>query len=599
MILYLCIMKKLVFLISFVLTAAVVSAQNDNLLQLVDSAYAEAMHGRIPEAIHINEVGLAIVPADSLELKCEFYSCLLYCYHRLGDYEKALYYGELCLNYDESTDDKANISASLGNLAGIYSSAGRHDVAIEYLNRAIDIENELIEADENHSPKSLAIRKAMLGETLVAKALTLPDDEREPLLQQALDLTEEAHLIDVRLERIPQVGMRLSQLGNIYLKLGNTEKARECNLKALEIARQTNNRATEVITLLQLGDYREAADLAHAIGMKNQELEACRKLAEEAEDKGDFAEAAEMLSRVIELRESIYNEESQRQLTMWQIRYDTQQKEQQLLIQAQTIKSQRMRLIWLVTIAVLAVVAVVLLVLYTRLQKRMFRAKDRNYAILTHDLKNPMLAQQQMLRMFYKNFDDFDSVEIKKNLGKLLNSSDNQLDLLFNLQQMALLENGKQRVSPVRIDLGSIVNEVVANTQSYADLKHVTLINNVKRSLVIADRNTVRTVLRNLLSNAVKYSYEDGTVEIGNTPDDDGFFVRDHGVGMTDERRKELMFARHIVVSQLDTKGNGGGTGIGLLLCRELIRLNHGTIDIASEPQKGTTITVKLPKSEG
>ena len=599
MILYLCIMKKLVFLISFVLTAAVVSAQNDNLLQLVDSAYSVAMRGELQQAIRINNDGLALTPADSTELKCEFYSCLLYCYHRLGDYEKALYYGELCLNYDESTDDKANISASLGNLAGIYSSADRHDVAIEYLNRAIDIENELIEADENHSPKSLAIRKAMLGETLVAKALTLPDDEREPLLQQALDLTEEAYLIDVRLERIPQVGMRLSQLGNIYLKLGNTEKARECNLKALEIARQTNNRATEVITLLQLDSYREAADLAHAIGMKNQELEACRKLAEEAEDKGDFAEAAEMLSRVIELRESIYNEESQRQLTMWQIRYNTQQKEQQLLIQAQTIKSQRMRLIWLVTIAVLAVVAVVLLVLYTRLQKRMFRAKDRNYAILTHDLKNPMLAQQQMLRMFYKNFDDFDSVEIKKNLGKLLNSSDNQLDLLFNLQQMALLENGKQRVSPVRIDLGSIVNEVVANTQSYADLKHVTLINNVKRSLVIADRNTVRTVLRNLLSNAVKYSYEDGTVEIGNTPDDDGFFVRDHGVGMTDERRKELMFARHIVVSQLDTKGNGGGTGIGLLLCRELIRLNHGTIDIASEPQKGTTITVKLPKSEG
>ncbi|MCR5036317.1 MAG: tetratricopeptide repeat-containing sensor histidine kinase [Bacteroidales bacterium] len=592
-------MKKLVFLISLVLTVAVASAQNDDLLQLVDSAYTMAMRGELQQAITINNDGLGLVPADSTELKCEFYSCLLYCYHRLGDYDKALYYGELCLNYDESTGDKANISASLGNLAGIYSSAGRHDVAIEYLNRAIDIENELIEADENHSPKSLAIRKAMLGETLVAKALTLPDDEREPLLQQALDLTEEAYLIDLRLERVPQVGMRLSQLGNIYLKLGNTEKARECNLKALEIARQTNNRATEVITLLQLGSYREAADLAHAIGMKNQELEACRKLAEEAEDKGDFAEAAEMLSRVIELRESIYNEESQRQLTMWQVRYDTQQKEQQLLIQAQTIKSQRMRLIWFVTISILAVVAVVSLVLYIRLQKRMFRNKDRNYAILTHDLKNPMLAQQQMLRMFYKNFDDFDRNEIKENLAKLLTSSDNQLDLLYNLQQMALLENGKQRVSPVRIDLSSIVSEVVSNMQSYADLKHITFVNNVKRSLVVADRNSVRTVLRNLLSNAVKYSYEDGTVEIGNTPDDDGFFVRDYGVGMTDERRKELMFARHIVVSQIDTKGNGGGTGIGLLLCRELIRLNHGTIDIASEPQKGTTITVKLPKSEG
>ena len=592
-------MKKLLIIISFFLVMSGLRAQSvDDLLQLVDSAYAMAVRGELQQAIHINEDGLALTPADSTELKCEFYSCLLYCYHRLGDYEKALYYGELCLSYDESTGDKANISASLGNLAGIYSSAGRHDVAIEYLNRAIDIENELVATDENYSPKSLAIRKAMLGETLVAKALTLPEDERTTLLQHALDLTEEAYLIDLRLERIPQVGMRLSQLGNIYLKLGNTEKARECNLQALEIARRTNNRATEVITLLQLGNYREAADLAHAIGMKNQELEACRKLAEEAEDKGDFAEAATQLNRVIELREIIYNEESQRQLAMWQIRYDTQQKEQQLLIQAQTIRTQRMRLIWLVTIAVLAVVAVVSLVLYTRLQKRMFRNKDRNYAILTHDLKNPMLAQQQMLRMFYKNFENYSRDEIRDNLGKLLTSSEIQLDLLFNLQQMALLENGKQKVTPMRTDLNSIVSEVLVNMQICADLKHITFVNNVKRSLVMADRNTVRTVLRNLLSNAVKFSYEGGTIEIGNTAGDDGFYVRDHGVGMSTERVKELMCSRCVVAPQLDTKGNGGGTGMGFLLCRELIRRNKGTIIIESEPQKGTIVTVKLPKSE-
>lgn len=591
-------MKRHIVIILCLLAMSGIRAQDsDELLQLVDSAYTVAMRGELQQAIRINNDGLALTPADSTELKCEFYSCLLYCYHRLGDYEKALYYGELCLNYDESTGDKANISASLGNLAGIYSSAGRHDVAIEYLNRAIDIENELIAADENHSPKSLAIRKAMLGETLVAKALTLPEDEREPLLQQALDLTNEAYLIDLRLERMPQVGMRLSQLGNIYLKLGNTEKARECNLKALEIARQTNNRATEVITLLQLGNYPEVADLAHAIGMKNQELEACRHLAEEAEDKGDFAEAAEMLNRVIELRESIYNEESQRQLTMWQVRYDTQQKEQQLLVQAQTIKTQRLRLALLIIITVLAVLAIVFLVLYARLQRRILHVKDRNYAILTHDLKNPMLAQQQMVRMFYKNFDDYSRDEIKENLGKLLNNSDNQLDLLYNLQEMSLLENGKHKVSPMRIDLASIVSEVVANMHSFADLKHITFINNVKRSLVMADRNAVRTILRNLLSNAVKFSYDGGVIEIGNTDNDDGFFVRDNGVGMSEERVKELLSTRQYVVPQLDTKKIGGGTGMGLLLCKELIRRNNGKIYIESAPHNGTTITIILPKA--
>ncbi|MBR6847329.1 MAG: tetratricopeptide repeat-containing sensor histidine kinase [Bacteroidales bacterium] len=590
-------MKQRIIIIGLLLVAAWAKAQtSDELLLMVDSAYAEAMAGHLQEAIAINEEGLALVPADSLGLKCEFYSCLLYCYHRLGDYEQALRYGELCLNYDERFGAPSDLSASLGNLAGIYSSVGKHDVAIGYLNRAIDIENELLAADENYSPKSLAVRKAMLGETLVAKALTLPKDEREPLLQQALDLTNEAYLIDLRLERTPQMGMRLSQLGNIYKQLGDSEQARECNEKALDIARQTGNRPSEVITLLQLDRYEEAAELAQAIGMKKQEMEACRNLVEEYKMAGRYQEALSMSERAAILGEAMLNEESERQLTMWQVRYDTQQKEQQLQLQEQTIRAQRMRLFWLITVTVLALAAIVFLVLYARLQKRILRVKDRNYAILTHDLKNPMLAQQQMLRMFYKNFENYSREEIQENLGKLLTSSDNQIDLLYNLQQMALIENGKQKVSPVRIDLASIVSEVVGNMQSFADLKHIALVNNVKRSLVMADRNAVRTVLRNLLSNAVKYSFEGGTVEIGNTPDGHGFFVHDHGIGMTEDRVKELLCAKQVIVSQIDTRWNGG-TGIGLMLCRELIRLNHGTIDITSVPQNGTTITVTFPST--
>lgn len=395
---------KTLVLFAFLLTVEVSPAQtSEELLQWVDSAYAEAMAGRLPEAIRINEEGLALVPADSVGLQCEFYSCLLFCYHRLGDYEQALHYGELCLSYDEVNGDQSDLSASLGNLAGIYSSVGKHDVAISYLNRAIRIEEELVKTDPEHTEKSLAIRKAMLGEVLLAKAMTLPEEERKPLYTQALQLTKEAYLIDMKLDRQAQVGMRLSQLGNIYSQMGDKEQARECNIQALEIARQTNNRATEVITLLQLERYEEAAELARTIGMKKQEMETCRHLMESYEDAGRFKEALAMSERATTLSEAMLNEESERQLTLWQVRYDTQQKEQQLLLQEQTIRSQRQRLIWLVVIIVLTALAVVFLVLYIRLQARIFRAKDRNYAILTHDLKNPMLAQQQMLRMFYNN----------------------------------------------------------------------------------------------------------------------------------------------------------------------------------------------------
>ena len=186
-------MRKLLLTMALALAVSAVVAQTgDELLQLVDSAYAEAMAGRLPEAIRLNEEGLALVPPDSTGLQCEFYSCLLFCYHRLGDYEQALRYGELCLSYDEAQGDKSNLSASLGNLAGIYSSAGKPDVAIDYLNRAIRIEEELLETDPEHTAKSLAIREAMLGEVLVAKSMGLPDAERKPLLAQALQLTKDA-----------------------------------------------------------------------------------------------------------------------------------------------------------------------------------------------------------------------------------------------------------------------------------------------------------------------------------------------------------------------------------------------------------------------
>lgn len=589
-------MKRIVLAIAIVISLTTVQGQSsDELLSLVDSAYNEALAGHLPEAIRINEEGLALVPTDSLALQCEFYSCLLYCYHRLGDYEQALHYGELCLTYDEAQGTKSDLSASLGNLAGIYSSAGKHDVAIDYLNRAIRIEEELLRTDPEHGEKSLAVRKAMLGETLVAKALTLPEAGRPPLLAQALQLTKEAYQIDLQAERKPQVGMRLSQLGNIYTQLGDSEQARECNEQALSIARETNNRATEAITLLQLGRYREAADLAQSLGMKRQELEACRNLAAEEKQAMNYADATSLLERAAELHDAIATEEAERQLTLWQVRYDTQQKEQQLQLQAQTIQAQRMRSRWLIASTVLALVALVLLVLYALLQARrkreveeMARAKDRYYTILSHDLRNPMVAQQQVLQMLYKTTTD----DTHASIGKLIASNGAQLDLLGNLQELAMLQLGKRKLQPTRLDLGGLVNDTVSTLRSISDLKNVAIVTQVERTLVNADRETIRTVLRNLLSNAIKFSHEGGTIEVGTHAN--SFFVRDHGIGMSETRVKELLSASGTILSEMGTSGENG-TGIGLPLCMELVKLNHGTLEIDSSPGEGTTLTVHLP----
>ena len=575
------------------------AATREELLNMVDSAYAAAIDGRIAEAISINRDGLAQTPEDSVALQCEFYSCLLYCYHRLGDYQEALRYGELCLLYDEQHGTQEDLSVSLGNLAGIYSSAGKQDVAIEYLNRAIGIENALIATDATHSPKSLATRQAMLGEVLLAKSKSLPEVEQVAMLSEALKLTDGALQIERQLGRRAQEGMRLAQLANIYAELGQTVRAKEYNRQALDIARETGNKPSELIILLQDNQLHKAYTLARELGMKKQEYEACDRLYRQAAADAHPAEALQWLEKARILHEQIQSDETARQLTIAQVRYDSFRKEQQIAAQQRTIEAEQTRsrqllLFSILTIAIIALLIVVVLLIGYRKRaiEEAARYKERQYTILTHDLTNPMVAQQQVLRMFYRDFELYSPDQTRALVGQLLSGSDSQLALLRNLGEIAQLEQGKRTMQPVRLDLSSLVADTVSLLRSTAELKGVTIDVKAERTLVTADREALRTVLRNLLANAVKFAPKGSVVEVG-TIAPNTLFVHNSGEPVSPEQIDEIMHATTRVVSHTGTNGESG-TGIGLLLCRELIRLNKGTLTIDSSPENGTTVRVRI-----
>ena len=569
---------------------------------VVDSAYALAMAGEIEQAVALNNDGLSAVPEDSMDIRCEFYSCLLYCYHRLGDYQQALYYGEQCLAFDEQQGDPANISASLGNLAGIYSSAGQQDIAIAYLERAIAIEESLLASDTTHSPKSLAIRKAMLGEVLLAKSRQLSDGSNQHSdgsLQRALQLTEEALAIDRSLGRRPQEGMRLAQLGHICEALGDARKAKDYTSQALAIARETGNKMTEVLCLLQLERYEEAAEQARQLGFKKQEFEACDQLYARAKNAGRFEQALAWLERARVLHEQLMSEESQRQLTIAQVQYDTYRKEQQLADQQQEIQRKQARLKALLFFSILALLVIALLVgLVVLLRHRntliaqQAADKKRQYGILSHDLRNPVMAQQQLLQMLYTNYEHYKPEEVHTLVGQLLAGSDNQLALLRNLQEIVQLDRQARCFRTAQLDLAAVLRDTIPDVQSAALLKNVTIELHAERLLVETDREMIRTVLRNLLSNAVKFSPRGSTIEVG-TIAPAAFYVRDHGVGMTRMQIRRILTDQKQLESSVGTDGESG-TGYGLILCRELINLCHCKMDIQSVEGEGTTFTIDL-----
>ena len=144
-----------------------------------------------------------------------------------------------------------------------------------------------------------------------------------------------------------------------------------------------------------------------------------------------------------------------------------------------------------------------------------------------------------------------------------------------------------------------MVSDTAATLLGTSGLKNITIETHVQRTLVNADRETIRIVLRNLISNAIKFSYEGSTIEVGTS--NSSFFVRDHGVGMIQERVNELLSSSNKqcnpILSKTGTAGENG-TGIGLPLCLELVKMNLGQLSIESQLGKGTTVTVTLPNAE-
>jgi signal transduction histidine kinase len=116
--------------------------------------------------------------------------------------------------------------------------------------------------------------------------------------------------------------------------------------------------------------------------------------------------------------------------------------------------------------------------------------------------------------------------------------------------------------------------------------------------LVNADKNMLSTIIRNLVSNAIKFTHSGGRVTISSRIVNDlvELSIKDTGVGIKKENLNNLFK----VDKSISTKGtaNEEGSGLGLILCKEMVQMHGGNILVESEPGKGTTFLFNLKKSD-
>ena len=228
----------------------------------------------------------------------------------------------------------------------------------------------------------------------------------------------------------------------------------------------------------------------------------------------------------------------------------------------------------------------------------LIRNRDKLFSIISHDLRGPISSATSIIEMITED-DGKGEAERNRLLRLLSEAFRNAQSLIENVLNWAGSQMNRLSFNPVYFDILAMIDENIAMAGFEAAKKSIDIVFEKREATIIyADRDSVDLVLRNLFSNAVKFTPEGGRISIDVKDRIDGIevLVSDSGVGMTPETI-ESIFKDGICYS---TKGtaNEKGTGLGLILCKDFIERNNGSLSVTSRPGQGTTFTFSLPKDK-
>jgi len=224
--------------------------------------------------------------------------------------------------------------------------------------------------------------------------------------------------------------------------------------------------------------------------------------------------------------------------------------------------------------------------------------QDRLYSIIAHDLRNPLqflLFTSDVLHCDYENLEES---AIRNYIGKVFKTVQNTSDLLENLLQWSVSQYGHLECRPHPIKYNQLVADLLDLFQHNAEKKNIALESDLpERFQVYADEDMIKSVLRNLVSNALKFTHPGGRVLVSVRRKQDKIYtaVTDTGLGIPPQRQ-ETLFNMGLNTTTTGT-AKEKGTGLGLILCKELIEKNNGEIRITSQVEKGSCFEFSLPST--
>lgn len=223
--------------------------------------------------------------------------------------------------------------------------------------------------------------------------------------------------------------------------------------------------------------------------------------------------------------------------------------------------------------------------------------KDKFFKIISHDLRGPFNTIIGFSNLLNEEYDSLNDLRRKECIKHINMSSIYSFNLLENLLTWARTQTDEITINKEELNLKKLVETAISTALLLADSKNISVNNNVQPELILSiDKNTALTFIRNIVNNAIKFTHKGGSITIDSHVNDDSIslHITDTGVGISPEVIDQLFQ----IGKDISTNGtnNEKGTGLGLILCKEFVERNGGSITVKSEVNKGSEFIIVLPR---
>ena len=642
-----------ILLMSFGMTASIFGSSVD-----IDSLFAvytgskggKSIHAaneileELAERKHISKYNPYAADDHPLEVDAMVYGGMALYNSDRGNYENAILYNGISLDNYRKLDDSTLIIHKLQNLYVCYASTGQYDKALDCLKESLDIATVIDD-------------RSMIANTLLSMGSLHAHNQNDML---AIEAIKKGLDMERSLNDTVKILWALNSLSQLYTSTGRFDKAQTCINEAYVICSRggyvssmincrismamihkkqeewdkalacldtimteavANNYSGFVCSaLFQMGETYFKSGKSH---VKAEEyLLRCIVEAEKIDQVEDLMMAYDMLYMInkdknaalalkyyeksVGLYKQTQKEETQNQLNNFHVKYNTAEKEHEIERQQNVIRQQEQHRFILMAGIVVCIIILALLVWLliqriarNRMLAEMNSIKDKFFSIISHDLKNPAIAQRDALQALINNSRQWDEQLLMQYYKEMLSSADSQLELLYNLLNWAQAQTGRMPFIPVSFDIVAALQSDITLIKNISKRKGVVFNCLMSQSAIITgDSNMITIIVRNLLTNAVKFAPSEQSVTLTVEQSPEGvctIIVSDTGIGMSITQQQNLF----IFAGNRSRRGTAGetGNGLGLIVCKELVEKHGSTLHVESREGEGSRFWFTLTKN--